>query len=135
MQGKSMNNEEEVEFLEGGDYISFATRKRSGEYVATPVWFARHNGSYYLFSAGGAGKIKRLRNFSESRVAACTMRGAVTGNWFEAEAVVLESNAEKDTALQALRDKYKVQMRIGDIFARISGKMAKRAYIKVDIKR
>jgi len=130
-----MNNEEEVEFLEGGDYLSFATRKRSGEYVATPVWFAPHKGSYYLFSAGGAGKVKRLRNFSESRVAACTMRGAITGDWIDADAVVLESEADKDTALQALRNKYRLQMKIGDVFARISGKMAKRAYIKVDIKR
>ncbi len=128
-----MNNEE-VEFIEGGNYLSFATRKRSGEYVATPVWFAPHGGSYYLFSAGEAGKIKRLRNFSESRIAACTMTGAITGDWIETEAIVLESDAEKSTALQALRDKYRLQMRIGDVFSWITGKMAKRAYIKVDIK-
>jgi len=123
---------DEVEFLEGGNYISFATRKRSGEFVATPVWFALHEGSYYLFSAGGAGKVKRLRNFSESRIAACTMRGAVTGEWIDTEAVVLESKADKDLALQALRKKYGMQMKIGDVFANISGKMAKRAYIRVD---
>lgn len=123
----------EVEFLEGGNYLSLATRKRSGDFVNTPVWFAPHNGGYYLFSAGGAGKIKRLRNFSESRVAACTVRGAITGDWMDATSVILESDADKKTALQALRHKYGLQMRIGDIFAQLSGKMAKRAYIKVDI--
>ena len=123
---------DEVEFLEGGNYISFATRKRSGEYVATPVWFAPYEGSYYLFSAGGAGKVKRLRNFSQSRIAACTLRGAVTGDWMDTEAVVLESKADESIALQALRKKYGMQMKIGDVFANISGKMAKRAYIRVD---
>jgi hypothetical protein len=124
---------DEVEFLEGGNYISFATRKRSGEFVATPVWFAPHEGSYYLFSAGGAGKVKRLRNFSQSRIAACTMRGTVTGDWLDSEAVVLESDADKNIALGALRRKYGLQMKIGDVFSNISGKMARRAYIRVDI--
>ncbi len=125
---------DEVELLESGNYISFATRKRSGEFVATPVWFAPHGGSYFLFSAGSAGKVKRLRNFRQSRIAACTLRGVVTGDWIETEAVVLEGGADKDTALQALRCKYGLQMKMGDVFANISGKMAKRAYIRVDIK-
>ena len=125
----------EITFLEGGNYLSFATRKRSGEYVATPVWFAPLQGSYYLFSAGAAGKVKRLRNFSDSRVAACTVRGVITGDWIDAESVVLDSDSEKKTALQALRQKYGLQMKIGDVFANLTGKMDKRAYIKVDIKR
>ena len=29
-------NDEDIEFLEGGNYISFATRKKSGDFVATP---------------------------------------------------------------------------------------------------
>ena len=45
-------NAEEVEFLEGGRYLSFATLKKSGDYVATPVWFALDGDSYYIFSAG-----------------------------------------------------------------------------------
>ena len=81
----------EIDFLEGGSYISFATRKRSGDWVATPVWFAPHEGSYYVFSAGNAGKVKRLRNFSESRIAACTVRGTLTGEWLDTAAYVLES--------------------------------------------
>ncbi len=125
---------EEVEFLDGGNYISFSTKKRSGEFVATPVWFAPHQGSYYLFSATDTGKVKRLRNFSESRIAACTMRGAVTGEWMDTHAVLLESEADQNRALQALRHKYGLQMKIGDIFSRITGKMDRRAYIKVDIK-
>jgi PPOX class probable F420-dependent enzyme len=125
---------EEVEFLDGESYISFSTKKRSGDFVATPVWFAPHGGSYYLFSATDTGKVKRLRNFSESSIAPCTMRGAVTGAWIDTEAVLLEKEEDKNIALQALRHKYGLQMKIGDIFSRITGKMEKRAYIKVNIK-
>jgi PPOX class probable F420-dependent enzyme len=125
---------EEVELLKGENYISFSTKKRSGEFVATPVWFAPHGGSLYLFSATDVGKVKRLRNFSESAIAACTMRGTVTGEWIDTVSVLLNTQEDKDIALKALRRKYGLQMKIGDIFANITGKMAKRTYIKVDIK-
>ena len=123
----------EVDFLEGGSYISFATRKRSGDWVATPVWFAPHEGSYYVFSAGDAGKVKRLRNFSESRIAPCTATGTLTGEAMDARAFILESKADQATALNALRRKYGWQMSIGDLFSKITGKMDKRAYIRVEL--
>jgi len=124
----------ELEFLEGGSYISFSTRKKSGEFVATPVWFAPDGDSYYLFSAGNAGKVKRLRNFSESRIAACTVRGLVTGDWFDTRAYVLDKPADEERALAALRRKYGWQMKVGDVFARLTGKMQRRAYIRVELK-
>ena len=125
-------NPDELEFLEGGSYISFATRKKSGDFVATPVWFAPYKGSYYVFSAGEAGKVKRLRNFSESRIAACTVRGTVTGEWLNTRAHLLEKTEDRNTALQALRRKYGWQMRISDFFSMLTGKMGRRAYIRID---
>jgi PPOX class probable F420-dependent enzyme len=127
---------EELEFLEGGNYLNFSTRKKSGEWVNTPVWFAphpqRHPGSYFVFSAGGAGKVKRLRNFSDCRVAACTATGTLTGPWREMRAYVLEATQDEAMALEALRDKYGWQMKIGDLSSRLTGKMARRAYIRID---
>jgi PPOX class probable F420-dependent enzyme len=125
-------NANELDFLQGGSYISFATRKRSGEWVATPVWFAPDKGSYYVFSAGNAGKVKRLRNFSESRIAACTMSGTLTGEWLDTRAYVLDKPAERDTALAALRRKYGWQMLMADFFSNLTGKMGRRAYIRID---
>ena len=126
-------NSEEIDFLEGGSYISFATRKKSGAWVATPVWFAPDKGSYYVFSAGDAGKVKRLRNFSESRIAACTLRGTLTGEWRDTRAVLLDKPDEMDTALRALRRKYGWQMLLGDFFSRLTGKMGRRAYIRIEV--
>lgn len=126
-------NSADIEFFEGGNYMSFATRKKSGDFVATPVWFAPDGDSYYVFSAGNAGKVKRLRNFSESRIAPCTATGTLTGEAMDAKAFILETKAEQDTALNALRRKYGWQMSIGDLFSKITGKMDKRAYIRVEL--
>ena len=122
----------EIKFLESSSYISFATRKRSGEWVATPVWFAPYKGSYYVFSAGAAGKVKRLRNFSAARIAACTMTGTLTGEWHDAHAFVLDKPAEHNTALKALRSKYGWQMLAADFFSRLTGKLGRRAYIRIE---
>jgi PPOX class probable F420-dependent enzyme len=115
-----------------GNYISLATRKRSGEWVATPVWFAPEGENYYVFSAGEAGKVKRLRNFSASRIAPCTMNGTLTGGWRDTHAYVLDTRAERDVALAALRRKYGWQMWTADFFSRLTGKMGRRAYIRIE---
>ena len=95
------SRQDEIAFLEGGSYLSFATRKKSGNMVPTPVWFAPMDGAYYLFSAADAGKVKRLKNFSQSRVAACTVSGKLTGEWLDSEAELLEGDDEA-LALKAL---------------------------------
>jgi PPOX class probable F420-dependent enzyme len=123
---------EDIKSLEKGSYISFSTRKKSGDFVATPVWFAPDGDSYYLFSAGEAGKVKRLRNFTESQIAACTVSGKVTGKWFDTHAYLLDKPADTKKALAALRRKYGWQMAVGDVFANLSGKMQRRQYIRVD---
>jgi PPOX class probable F420-dependent enzyme len=127
------NSPEEIEFLEGGSYLSFSTLKRSGEKVATPVWFAPDGHSYYLFSAEDAGKVKRLRNFSQCQIAACTFSGTLTGDWLEGNAYLLQSASDAKTALAALHRKYGWQMRITDMLSRLSGKMHKRIYIRVEL--
>lgn len=118
--------------LERGAYVSFSTRKRSGEFVPTAVWFAPGDGGYYLFSAGNAGKVKRLRNFSEVRLAPCTVTGRVTGDWLPAQAFLLEDPKSIARALTALRRKYGWQMHLLDALSRVAGKLDRRAYIRVE---
>ncbi len=120
-----------AERFDSENYVSFATRKRSGEFVQTPVWFAPMDGSYYLFSAGDAGKVKRLRNYSESRMAPCTITGKLTGDWVDTQATLLETPEDKATALEALHRKYGVIMKLTDFFSGLAGNKNKRAYIRV----
>lgn len=118
--------------FESAQYMSFATRKKSGDFVQTPVWFALLDGSYYVFSASDAGKVKRLRNFSESRIAPCTMSGKVTGQWMDTEAFLLDTPKGEATALKALHKKYGLKMKVTDFFSGLTGKKNNRAYIRVD---
>jgi PPOX class probable F420-dependent enzyme len=111
-------------------FFSLATYRKSGAAVETPVWYAEKDGKYYVFSAGEAGKVKRLRNSGYSRIAACTATGSITGEWVETEARLLASE-EEHIALAALRDKYGWQMRLTDLGSKITGKFNKRTYIEV----
>lgn len=121
------------EAISAGKYLNFATRKRSGEFVETPVWFAPLGDDYVVFSAGHAGKVKRLKNFSTSRIAPCTATGKVTGTWVATEAFILQTPEEKAAALGALRGKYGWLMWSGDFFASLVGRKQKRAYIKIQL--
>lgn len=123
----------EIKSLERGSYLSFATLKKSGDWVATPVWFAPLDGHYYLFSAGDAGKVKRLRNFSEARIAPCTVTGRLTGDWLDTRAVLLDTPEGEALALKALHRKYGLTMKATDLLSCLSGKKKNRAYIRVDI--
>lgn len=128
--------------LNDAAYISFSTFRKNGNTVETPVWFApsisqestEDKNSYYIFSAGEAGKVKRLRNFSRSRIAPCTVTGRILGGWHDSEAVILESVEPIKTAHAALIKHYGWQMRLLDISSKLSGKFNKRAYIKVTLK-
>ena len=124
-------NANEIEFLEGGSYISFATRKRSGEWVATPVWFAPDRGSYYVFSAGNAGKVKRLRNFSESRIAACTMSGTLTGEWRDTHAYVLDKPADQRHCPGRPATQVRLADAAGRFFLPAHRQDGSRAYIRI----
>ena len=119
--------------LKQAAYLSFATFRKSGVEVATPVWFAEDGKDFYLFSAADAGKVKRLRNSGKSRVAACTVTGKVTGSWVDTEAVVLESKADISHALTALQQKYGWQMQMTNLLSRLTGKYHKRAYIRASL--
>jgi len=119
--------------LEAAQYISLATFRRSGVPVATPVWAAYQGGVYYVFSAGNAGKVKRLRLSPRSRVAVCNVRGVLQGPWHEARAEIITESAQIETALAALRRKYGLAMWLADLLARLSGRMARRAYLAVRV--
>ncbi len=119
--------------LDSARYFNLTTYRRDGRAVDTPVWFAGTGGTYYVFSAGDAGKVKRLRRSSQARVAACDVRGNLLGDWIPANAHLLSDPQAVSSALQALRGKYGVQMWIADLLSRLSGRFNRRAYIRVDV--
>ncbi len=69
--------------LSSAKYLSFATFRKNGKAVATPVWFAEEASVFYIFSASDAGKVKRLRHSGRSRIAACSATGKLMGEWVD----------------------------------------------------
>ena len=124
---------EERHSLLAARYLNLSTFRRTGVAVDTPVWFAENAGVLYVFSAGDAGKVKRLRNSSRARVAACDARGSLRGEWLDAEARLVTDAATQDRAYTALRAKYGWQMQLTDFFSRLSGRLQRRAVIAIEV--
>ena len=113
-------------------YISLATFRRDGRAVQTPVWFARRGERLYVFTEGGSGKVKRLRNGSRARVAACSVRGRVHGDWIEARGRVVEDATTVRDAYAALHAKYGWQMKMVDFWSRLAGRINARAIVEIE---
>jgi PPOX class probable F420-dependent enzyme len=104
--------------LRGQKYISLATFRKTGILVRTPVWFAERDNKLYIFSNPKSGKVKRIRNNPEVRIAPCTMRGRVTGSEFAARARIL-SGEQWPAARKIMEEKYWL-MRVPFLWSRES---------------
>ena len=120
--------------LSKAKYVSLATYRKSGKEVATPVWAAEDGGDFFIFSAGDAGKVKRLRNSTKAKLAPCDFAGKLLGAWHDADATVLADATDIAQALGALRRKYGAQMWLADVGAKLTGRFHKRAYIRVRLR-
>ena len=145
--------------LNDARYFSLATFRKNGKEVATPVWFAAANDTFYVFSAGNAGKVKRIRagskadrgagsrtgprtgsrtgsrmdSGSRARVAPCDGRGKVLGEWQNAVARLVVDPAEVRVAYEALHKKYGLLMAVTDFFAKLNGRYGRRQLIAVSL--
>jgi uncharacterized protein len=120
-----------LEELSQAEYVSLATFRKNGKEVATPIWAAEENGVFYMFSEAKAGKVKRLKNSPRARMATCTVKGQVTGDWYDAKATIVSSEEEIQTAYRALRRKYGWKMFLVDIGSKLAGKYQKRALLRI----
>jgi PPOX class probable F420-dependent enzyme len=99
-------------------YLSLESYRKDGRGVSTPVWFAEENGILYIYSLADAGKVKRIRNNPQVRIAPCDFRGGLKGTWAGAMAHILDpSGAEHGH--QLLNKKYGLAKRIGDFFSKL----------------
>jgi len=75
------------------EFLSLETFRKSGIGVKTPVWFAQEDDMLYIWTVGGSGKIKRIRNNARVNIAPCKRFGEVTGKWMAAQVSVDDSVA------------------------------------------
>ena len=116
-------------------YVNLSTQKKDGSLVNTPVWFAQDGdkNDFYIFSAGEAGKVKRIRNFSSVKVAICDARGKLQGKWISAQAELIDEEDSKIRAYRQLHKKYGLTIKVFDFFSKLFGKYKQRQVIKFKI--
>jgi len=101
-------------------YINLITYRRSGETVATPVWFVHENHRLYVGTSRNAGKIKRIRNNPQVLIEPCDARGTPLGARITAQARILAAD-EHVRINQLLNQKYGLMKRLIDVMSRING--------------
>ena len=78
-----------------GPYCLVATYRRSGEAVATPLWYGVDDqGRLYFRTYAHAAKVKRIRNNPRVLVAPSTMRGKPKGPAAAGSARILDAGEE-----------------------------------------
>jgi uncharacterized protein len=107
-----------LESFRAEKYISLETFKKNGQGVRTPVWFVLHDGAFYLYTESDSWKVKRIRNQPRVRVAACTMRGTVKGDWLDATASFVEG--DERLAADRLLDRKYLLKRIFNVLTRMN---------------
>lgn len=112
--------------LNGQQYLSLTTYRKTGQPVATPVWFAREGDTLYIVTQAESGKVKRIRNNPQVQLAPCDVRGNLKGPSFPAVAHILPESAFP-TADQVITRKYGLIKRLFDLFQRRS----KRTYLAI----
>lgn len=115
-----------IDDLAVGKYISLATFKRDGTRVATPVWVTRDGDHLYVITEAASGKAKRLRNSPRAEVAACDMRGGVTGDVHEATATLLDEAGTRKVA-ELVNRKYGVLAKVFGLRGKVAGLLGKPA--------
>ena len=114
-------------------YVNLATFRKNGREVRTPVWIAGVDRLYYVFSEASAGKVKRIRANGRVRLAACSIRGKISSEWLAGQGRIVSEPEVIQRAYEMLRRKYRWRMRIGDLFAKFSGRYQKRAFLEIEI--
>lgn len=100
-----------VDELAAGKYISLTTFKKDGTAVATPVWVGQLGNHLVVTTQAESWKVKRARNNPRVRVAACDMRGKLTGVAFNGTAEVV-SGAEATEIEGVIAKKYGLMFRL-----------------------
>ena len=103
-------------------YLSLETYKRDSTPIQTPVWFVTENDQLYITTKETTGKVKRLRNNQNARIAVCSMKGDIKSDWVDVglEKISEESDVEKIVKLR--KKKYGFSARLISMFTSQKGK-------------
>jgi len=114
-----MNNLEEIE---SEKCISLETYRKNNQPVRTPVWFVIKDDLIYVVTRDQTGKVKRLRNNQQVKIATCNFKGKIKGQWISGTAKILTEDETKD-AVKWREKKYGLMAKIAKFLSKGKGKL------------
>lgn len=113
-------------------YLALTTYRRDGRPVTTPVWVAPLADKLYVVTTRDAGKTRRVRATSRVRFAPCNASGRrILGAWQEGTGRVVQDEARRRAALDALERKYGWQMSLAMLVYRLRGRHRDRVVLEL----
>jgi len=101
-------------------YINLETYKRDNTPVKTPVWFVIDNDLIYFITKESTGKVKRLKNNQNVRIATCSFSGEIKNEWIKGKAQKITGN-EADKVIELRKKKYGFSARLVEVKLQLSG--------------
>ena len=100
-------------------YVSLTTYRKNGTPVATPIWHVPHGDELWMVTEAGSGKVKRIRNNPQVRVAPCSLRGTVAPDAPSATGTARLLDGDGTALARKLLARRYVMSRAGNWFARL----------------
>jgi PPOX class probable F420-dependent enzyme len=117
-----MSSSDPLSILSPYRYVKLETLRKNGEAVATPVWFTIDGKKISVVTRNQTGKVKRLRNNPNVRIAPCGMRGQLKGQWYTGKAF-FANKEDLGNALRSRNKKYGFQAILAGILSRTKGQL------------
>ena len=93
-------------------YISLETYRRDQTPVKTPVWFIIENDQIRITTKETTGKVKRLQNNKSARIAICSMKGDIKGDWVNVELQWIYEDNDIEKIVKLRKKKYGFSARL-----------------------
>lgn len=120
--------------LDDAKYVSLRSYRRDGSPVDTPVWCAGSDGSLVVFTLRESYKVRRIQRNPKVQVARCDMRGGLLGPWHDGTCTIVAAGSEPEArAYRELTRKYRWQMRFGNFFSTLTGRIKRRVVLAIAV--
>ena len=103
-------------------YLNLETYRKDQTPVQTPVWFVIENDQIYITTKETTGKVKRLRNNQNGRIAVCSMKGDIKGNWINVGLERINEDSDVEKIVKLRKKKYGFSARLISMFTSEKGK-------------
>lgn len=120
-----------IEQFKNQQYINLETFRKNGTGVKTPVWFAQDENTLRVWTQADAGKTKRIHRDGKVRIVPSTASGEPTGEWIEANAVVLNTSDEINHTKTLFRQKYGMMFNMFTFLGKL--RRSSQITIKIDL--